>query len=343
MLALYEIQNPQLVIRWWRELLRPIAFGLFGLLGIYLPPLAARWFSAGPSKVDPLAWDIGSAVTNQPLLWERLLPNATYPLGILIAMAWAGLPLLLLISWLIFRRSWRINVLQELASGIILTVLLGIGIVASTKIGGGSNLHNLDMFWITLILLFAWMLRLNWSATFKAPPLILVIVMAGPVLFSLRSAPVLALPPADQVQNTLSTIRLKVDQTKQRNEQILFMDQRQLLTFGMIDPGSTTADYEKKRMMDWSMTGNSEIFKQFNSDLATGRFGLIITEPLNTGYNHDQSKNFNEENIAWITFISRPILCYYEPVFTDATIGVQILERRQQPQVPIPDYACPTP
>ena len=43
-------------------------------------------------------------------------------------------------------------------SGMVIPSLafLAVGLIASAKIGGGSNLHNIDMFWITLALIAAW-------------------------------------------------------------------------------------------------------------------------------------------------------------------------------------------
>lgn len=39
----------------------------------------------------------------------------------------------------------------------------------------------------------------------------------------------------------------------------------------------------------------------------------------------DLSFQFDEENNAWVKWVSRPVLCYYEPKVTLKEVGVQLL------------------
>lgn len=101
------------------------------------------------------------------------------------------------------------------------------------------------------------------------------------------------------------------------------MDQRQLLTFGYVQ-APLVVEYEKKYMMDQAMTPNVEYFRKFYDDLAKRRFALIVTDPLFTPIK-DASYAFGEENNAWVTWVSRPVLCYYMPIETIQDMRLQLL------------------
>jgi hypothetical protein len=229
---------------------------------------------------------------------------------------------------------------------------LAVGLVASTKIGGGGDLHNMDMFLIGLLFAgaVAWQNGgSEWIQNGGGIPAVLKIVIVvllvnssiGP-LFEMRSysfgedafrlkilsdAPrevdLGMLPTQTEVDSALEIIQTEVDNAKPRGE-ILFMDQRQLLTFGYITGVPLVPDYEKKLVMNQALSGNSVYFDAFYADLAAQRFSLIVTEPLRTPIK-DSSFQFGEENNAWVQWVAIPVLCYYEPVETIKTVNVQIL------------------
>jgi hypothetical protein len=90
-------------------------------------------------------------VSSQPLLWYRLFPNATYGNGILVGLFVAIIPLIVVLFYLVSSRKWKLNVWQSLAILLPLGAFLVVGLIASTKIGGGGDLHNMDMFLIGLM------------------------------------------------------------------------------------------------------------------------------------------------------------------------------------------------
>ncbi len=131
---------------------------------------AWHWKEFGAYLVHPLLWLVLGTLTafgsqtlyvlrsgadprlftssfTSDLLWYRLWPNPTYTLGILPAVLLVSAPLLLVLI-LGIRGLHPIRVLG-IAS--VLSILFAGGVVVSTKIGGGSNLHNLDAF-LTLLL-----------------------------------------------------------------------------------------------------------------------------------------------------------------------------------------------
>jgi hypothetical protein len=126
-----------------------------------------------------------------------------------------------------------------------------------------------------------------------------------------------------EVDSALQLIQAEVDKAKLQGE-VLFIDQRQLLTFGQIRNVPLVPDYEKKLLMNQALSENAAYFEGFYADLASQRFSLIITEPLRTPIK-DSSFQFGEENNAWVKWVAAPVLCYYEPLTTIKSVNVQFL------------------
>lgn len=279
-----------------------------------------------------------SMTFSQPLLWYRLFPNATYGEGILIGLGVAILPLIILLIWLAASRRWPLNWLQGLAYTGACLAFLAIGLTASVKIGGGSNLHNLDMLFVTLILLSALALRKQATLKFDHFPsmiqILLILVVFLPAWNAVKSGSHLQLPSQGEVNRSLEAIKKKVDKAKYRGD-ILFIDQRQLLTFGYLSDIPLVEEYEKKYLMDKAMASDAEYFREFYQDLANKRFAMIVSEPLYTGVK-DTTQKFGEENNAWVTWVADPLLCYYAPVMMLPAVHVQLLVPRANPkQCPI--------
>jgi len=263
-------------------------------------------------------------------------------------------PLILILAWLVISRRFRLDWLQLLASGGVMIVTLVAGLVASVKIGGGSNLHNLDMFFITLAFIIMLyldqttaqeehkssdnptrldeemqqdttvnMLIRGWPYWAKAAMVAASLLLASPYFSEIQT---LKLPPQGDIQKSLDNLRLKIDRNKGKGE-ILFLDQRQLLTFGVIQNIPLLPEYEKKYLMDQAMAGNADYFKGFHSDLVNKRFALIVSEPLFRSYD-DEFDPFGEENNAWVKWVSEPVLCFYAPEKTYKEVRVQLLVPR---------------
>jgi hypothetical protein len=298
-------------------------------------------------------------VATQPLLWYRLWPNSTYGTGILLGLLLAAGPLVTLLGYLWISQLWKVHAWQKIAVAVPLIAFLIVGLIVSTKIGGGGDLHNLDMFLISLLFVAA----LAWKdkvlpATLAASnpylslltlcalviPCIAPLMALRPISFA-ENVPALvtltdletpyanerdlrrilgSLPPQDDVHDALETLRVIIDQNRSKGD-ILFMDQRQLLTFGYIENVPLISAYEKKYLMDQAMAGNRAYFEKFYRDLASHRFVLIISDPLRTPIK-DQEYAFGEENNAWVTWVAKPVLCFYQPVETFEEMRLQILE-----------------
>lgn len=312
----YPQRKGNLIRRLW-----PTA--VLALVGI-LPGMLASW-----SKV----WNVSADFAfKQPLLVYRLWPNPTYPPGIIPGILLACGPLVLLLIWLAVSRRWKMDILQATAAGIALMGFLAAGIVISLKIGGGADLHNLDLFILTTALLTsitAHALRRENELTPSTWPrwiqAILALVLIVPAWQASRLAePALIPSPTEVTAPALQTLKAAIADNLPKGE-ILFMDQRQLLTFGYIEGVPFVPEYEKKYMMDQAMAGNVVYFHSFYTDLATRRFSLIISDPLRTSIKKEQSFGFSEENNAWVKWVARPVLCYYEPLETFEELRLQLL------------------
>lgn len=268
----------------------------------------------------------GDMISSQPLLWYRLMPNSTYSFGILPGTLIATGAVLAITIWLASSKKFTLDLWQKAAAMVTIFGLLIAGTVASTKIGGGSNLHNLDMYFAILLLIFFFLMykaesegRLQLNPVQK---LLIFLAVTIPIFSTTWSGGPLILPKDDLINLTMKTIQTEVNQRKQSGD-ILFMDQRQLLTFGNIQNVKLIPEYEKKYMMDQAMADNERYFQPFIADLKDHRFALIISGPLNLKEQTD-IHDFNEENNAWVRHVSAPVLEYYQSIYVDKKNNIEL-------------------
>jgi hypothetical protein len=329
----------------WR---RATILGLAGLVGAgagMVPGMAPGATSVGTTT---------AASTSQALLWYRLFPNATYGAGILLGIALAAAPLVVLLV-ILQARLWNLTALQKWSIVLPLAAFLTVGLIVSTKIGGGGDLHNLDMFLIGLVFaaalawkaigadgLSSWVRGSLWAEVLMlalvSVPAFQPLMALRPLSFSQDTAwvAVLAdverardlgsLPDAQVVSSSLDQLVAAVRDAQAHGE-VLFMDQRQLLTFGDIRNVPLVGAYEKKRLMDEALSQDQAYFQPFYADLAAHRFALIISSPLRTPIK-DSEYGFGEENNAWVKWVARPILCYYAEQDTLNEVKVELLTPR---------------
>lgn len=338
-------ESGRLESRAWRRALILGVGGLIGSAAAYAGVLSLGTASVGSSA---------SVSTSQALLWYRLLPNATYGEGILLGLLKAAVPLAVLLV-LAGGRHWNPTRLQIAILTLSLLAFLMVGLVVSTKIGGGGDLHNLDMFLIGMLFTAGIIWKASkgriaqdmgrWAPWVYALILLALVIPAYGALRALRPLSfsedaawltVLAdaerprdlgsLPSMAVTSSSLEKLRQAVVEAQGQGE-ILFMDQRQLLTFGFVEGVRLIPEYEKKRMMDEALSGNAEYFKGFYRDLSAGRFSLLISSPLRTPIK-DSEYGFGEENNAWVNWVARPILCYYEEKDTLNEAKVELLVPR---------------
>lgn len=270
---------------------------------------------------------------NQPLLFYRLLPNSTYPLGIIINFLMYFSPIIICLIWIILENKKKLDSLTRHLISLSLFTFVGMGFIASSKIGGGSNLHNLDMFIVTssyLFILIVTLFQSNIDEFLKNSSIyirvILLLVFMYPSWISIRTGTQVVNPTEKVVSIALNTINHQIEKAKDHGD-ILFIDQRQLLTFGYIRNIKLIPEYEKKYMMDQAMGNNQQYFDGFYEDLKNSRFSIIVSDPLTTNI-QGREKGFSEENNSYVNYVSKPILDYYYPLITLDNVEVQILVPR---------------
>jgi hypothetical protein len=314
--------------------------------GIILPvffPIQQGVYKAVEGTTTTIIDRASSTLSSQDLIWSRLLPNSTNSLGIILAILIATLPTLLIV-FLASRKIFRgLGKWEKAYTLISLLATFLVGIIVSVKIGGGSNLHNFDMFLLTVTLLVGIFKEPLFQFLSKAEaglkrgvPFLLILSIFLLFRNDLLNIVPLSLPSKSIQENALNSMQEEIDR-RVENGEILFIDQRQLLTFDSLNT-PLVADYEKKVLMNEAISQDVEYFSTFYDDLQTHRFSLIINEPLNIIYQEDEA-SYSEENNAYVKWVSEPLLCYYEPLKTFSEVGVELLIPRTSP---IPDgLTCP--
>jgi len=336
--------NFSIAVKRYQKTALYIMSGVIG--GVILPiffPIQQGIYKAVEGSTTTIVDRIVSTLSSQDLIWSRLLPNSTNPLGIVLAILVATLPTLLIL-FLAMRE--RIKELGEWERAYIFLSLLAtflVGIVVSVKIGGGSNLHNFDLFFLTIALLAGIFHKslfqfLSQVKSGQKRGIAVFLIFSVLLLFRkdlLNIAP-LTVPSQSIQENALKTMQKKID-LRMEDGEILFIDQRQLLTFDSIQ-APLVVDYEKKVLMNEALSQDSDYFSAFYDDLKMHRFSLIINEPLNITYQDDDA-SYGEENNAYVKWVSEPLLCYYEPLETFSEVGIELLVPRTSP---VPDnLTCP--
>jgi len=336
--ALYLLEEPLAEKPVWRYLSKPLLWGSAGLLTAFAAQALYVVWSGNPRE------QFASSLASD-LLWYRLLPNPTYPLGVLPAAILVSLPLAGLISIRLVSKRPAIHPLRLWALGAMLMVLFGGGLVVSVKIGGGSNLHNLDAYLTLLMLVAAYFYfeRMEGEVAeskyatlpgFTIHPLLhkgisaclLGLALFFPLYFALIQGE--ALPRYDFAQAGQALERLERLIQNNAKGEVLFISERQLLTFHYLKNIPLVADYEKVFLMEMAMAGNPLYLGRFYDDLRNQRFDLIVSEPLFLRLK-GRSEAFGEENDAWVRRVSEPVLCYYKPFRMLREVRLQLLIPRE--------------
>ncbi|MCL5429085.1 MAG: hypothetical protein M1347_04680 [Chloroflexi bacterium] len=276
----------------------------------------------------------GSSFTSE-LLWDRLWPNDTFFLGILPGILLVSAPIFVLF-WLRFRqKGMGIGLWRGIGIAALLVIFFLGGLVVSVKIGGGTNLHNLDAYMVLLLVLgvvFAFgayaPAATRSVSIFKIPPALLTALLLMPVLFAVLSGEPLELPSKQISADILAQIQTMADQATAQGGEVLFISQRHLVTFHLIKNVPLVPEYEKLFLMEMAISHNDAYLTRFAQDIDRQRFALIITDPLFNNITDTSEDTLAPENNAWVRSVGRPILCAYEPAATFSNPAIQLLTPR---------------
>jgi hypothetical protein len=273
------------------------------------------------------------------LLWNRLWPNESYSLGVLPAILIVSGPLVLVVS-LAAVRTWNtLHPLRWLGLFSMILVFFAGSLVVSTKIGGGGDLHNMDAYAVLLAVVAGYFLggRVQTEQETVIHPVrpgaVIVYGLVMPLLFLI---PLLSPYPRFKEEAIRSAYNQLVEtiQGVAANGPVLFINERQMVTFGDVDV-ALIPEYEVVTLMEMAMSNNRPYLEQFYSDLATHRFAAIVATKQNLGIK--ETGPLAEENNVWNSRISPYILCYYGPLLrvdaeiTNLEIYVPEMEARDCP------------
>ncbi len=329
--VLYFLERPQGGISPFKYLSWPFFWGLAGGAAGLLAQSAYALASGNALE------QFGSSFTSA-LLWYRLFPNTTFPLGVLPGILLASMPVLLALFFRLRGLPGALSFWRWAGIGGLLAVFFAGGLVVSAKIGGGSNLHNMDAFLVLLMVpgAWVWMDRLAMEAPGTPQPLpawVLGFAVLVPVVFSILSGGTVERLDMAEAARELAELRAAVEGAAARGGEVLFIAERHLLAFQLVEGVPLVEEYEKVFLMEMAMSGNRNYLDRFQQDLEAGRFELIVSDTVR--YNlQSRDDLFGEENNAWDQAVNYHILCHYAPAVWLRDAGVQLL-------APDPGAECP--
>ncbi len=333
-IALYILETPMSALpagddggrsksKIWRYWFTPFVWGAGGFVTALISQFAYIQISG---NADASAF--ASSFTSD-LLWNRLLPNETFPMGILPGILLVSAPAFAALHRITRAGTASLHPLRWLALSAMLAVLFIGGAVVSTKIGGGGDLHNMDAYLVMLsvLILSFWAGRV--SAEKEAEP------MGGRVgwrtVFAALLIPLgFAIPnigfyPSYDEAIAGRDLQL-LRETLQNGGEILLITERQIITFDYLKGVRLVPEYEQMELMEMAMSRNRPYLEMFYDDLQTRRFALILAEEQK--FTEQKRGAFVEENVAWVRYVGAPLLCNYRPAVSFVSNNLTVFEPR---------------
>ncbi|MEW6406657.1 MAG: hypothetical protein AB1649_33160, partial [Chloroflexota bacterium] len=151
-----------------------------------------------------------------------------------------------------------------------------------------------------------------------------LILLAVPVYMAVVSGAPLELPPSRVAAASLEAIHQHVNYAARDGGEVLFISQRHLLYFDDQFDIPLVPEYEKVFFMEMVMSKNPGYLDSFYADLQSQRFAAIVSDQALEHYK-GRDEAWSEEHNVWVQFVSRPLLCYYQPRLTLRVIHAQVL------------------
>lgn len=325
-IAIYILETP-LNAKGWKYWLTPFVWGVSGVASALLSQFLYIQISG---NADISAF--GSSFTSD-LLWNRLLPNETYPMGILPGIALVSFPLWLGLYQMIKGNIQHFHLLRWLALLSMLVMLFVGGAIVSTKIGGGGDLHNMDAYMVMLAILtlYIWSKQASPENEAKviwgnASWVMISSALLIPLWFAVPKISFTHYYDSETVQQDIQKINEVVQTAIQNGDEVLFITERQLLTFDYLNGITLIAEYEQSELMEMAMSRNKLYLEKYYAELQNRRFALVIAEDQK--FTQQKEGAFVEENVAWVRFVGAPLLCNYKPLDTLSSNNIQIFEPR---------------
>lgn len=275
------------------------------------------------------------------LVWSRLFPNVTYRPGILLGLLLVVLPLFILLVLKIKNSGLKTSYHWVRILGILgILFAFGIGgIIVSVKIGGGGDLHNLDAFLVFFLLVSVYIITNRFvpemdteSSLIKMNFGLIFLVILIPVLLTLQNKVTWKFKDINQQNKEVQQLQEAIDIINKEPGEVLFITERQLLTFNKIRGVTLVPDYEKVFLMEMVMSHNPAYLEKFQQKIADHEFSAIILDPITT-YVETKQDAFWVENNLWVDQVVIPILEDYEVVLSYQHGEVNLLIPRDDDQL----------
>ncbi len=269
---------------------------------------------------------------NSTLLWYRLLPNPTYRLGILLGSVLVSLPGFYFIFKFYKARSRLYNILRVIGICIILLVFFLGGLIVSIKIGGSSNLHNMDAYLlflaVSVVYLYFNFVGTDNRDTFILPQWALMSLILIPIIYvSGFSRPIPELDH-EKADETIRVLQRTINEFSRHENDVLLMTEHQLFTFNYLSGLEQKTIYEKTFVMEMAMSENYPVLKQYWDDFQNQKFSVIIGEKMSSGHSVGQ---YAKENYYFIEHIADHLRCYYKKHENLPINSIEIYIPRKEP------------
>lgn len=321
-IAIYILETP-VEDKGWKYWITPVVWSVSGVAAALVSQFVYIQISG---NADVAAF--GSSFTSD-LIWSRLLPNETFPMGILPGILLVSLPMFAALFQMLRGNISSLHPLRWLVLLAMLVVLFIGGAIVSTKIGGGGDLHNMDAYLVMLSVLVTAFWANQVKPESEAKPMwgqvswgIVAAVLLIPLGFAIRH--IGFLPSFNE--KVAETDIQKLQEALQSGSEILFITERQMLTFNIIEGVTLVPEYEQSELMEMAMSRNRAYLEQYYADLQDRRFALIVAEDQK--FTTQKTGAFVEENVAWVRYAGAPLLCNYKPILTLTSNNLQVYEPR---------------
>jgi hypothetical protein len=256
-------------------------------------------------------------------------------MGLLPGIVLFCLPVLSVVLYAIWKNKYQLHWLRWLAIAGMLIVFFAGSTLVSIRAGGGYDLHNYDSL---LLLLFMCGCFFGLNAVSQEKPGrqekavltnygILFSLLAISILFSYHPGQATPTTKTDQSAAAIQQITTLIKQNAQAGHPVLFIDDRQLLVYGMISGMQIYVPYDKIELEEMAMARNSAYSQKFSTDIKNQKYSLIVSEVLPKWLKPFNKKQFERdwyENNVWVDVVSTPVLTYYTPIYTNEDLGFAV-------------------
>jgi hypothetical protein len=249
-------------------------------------------------------------------------------IGLLPGIAILSLPVLLIILYAAWKNRKNLHWIRLL----IVLCLFGIFFAGSTLVslraGGGYDLHNYDTFILLIFISGCFFgmdsVHLDGKGQVEKPLLArngaLLLIILIPFLAAYPKTGIHSYPTDAQSKQVLQEMKQILQEATGTDAEhpVLFIDQRQLLVFHMLEDENIYVPYEKIELMEMAMANNRDYRSKFVNDLKNHRFSLIVSEKMGIWAKHYDPIFFERdwyENTVWVDSVAIPILDYYTPIY----------------------------